>query len=176
MKTTRQSNHADSSIRIMEADLDLREHQDAVLAMVEAYSLDPMGDAKPLDTDVRERLIPGLRKHPTTLIFLAFDNAHPVGVAVCFVGFSTFFARPLVNIHDCMVLSTHRGKGVGRRLLEAVERKARELGCCKLTLEVLENNHDALRVYRAAGFARYALQEEAGGAIFMSKPLLQLEQ
>ena len=70
-----------------------------------------------------------------------------------------------------MVLPASRGKGVGRRLLEAVEKKARELGCCKVTLEVMDNNHQALRMYQAAGFVRYALQEKAGTAIFMSKPL-----
>jgi ribosomal protein S18 acetylase RimI-like enzyme len=70
-----------------------------------------------------------------------------------------------------VVLSALRGKGVGRRLLKAIERKARELGCCKLTLEVMDNNHRALRMYEAAGFVRYALQKEAGTAIFMSKPL-----
>jgi GNAT superfamily N-acetyltransferase len=32
------------------------------------------------------------------------------------------------------VLPAFRGKSVGRRLLDAVEAKARELGCCKLTL------------------------------------------
>lgn len=165
---TRQS---DSPIRIEQADLELREHQEAVLAMIDAYAMDPMSEGSPLADEVRTRLIPELRKHPTTLIFLAFDGARPVGIAVCFIGFSTFFAKPLVNIHDCMVEASHRGKGVGRQLLQAVEEKARELGCCKLTLEVLENNHGALRVYRAAGFARYALQEESGGAIFMSKPL-----
>jgi ribosomal protein S18 acetylase RimI-like enzyme len=56
-------------------------------------------------------------------------------------------------------------------LLEAVEAKARELGCCKLTLEVMDKNHQAIRMYQAAGFQRYSLQEEAGAAIFMSKPL-----
>jgi ribosomal protein S18 acetylase RimI-like enzyme len=56
-------------------------------------------------------------------------------------------------------------------LLEAVEDKARELGCCKLTLEVMDNNQRALRTYEAAGFVRYALQKEAGTATFMSKPL-----
>ena len=59
-------------IRIMEADLNLSEHQEAVLAMVDAYSSDAMGNGKPLDPDVRAGLIPGLRKHPTTLVFLAF--------------------------------------------------------------------------------------------------------
>jgi ribosomal protein S18 acetylase RimI-like enzyme len=158
-------------IRIVEADLSLSQHKQAVLAMVDAYSRDPMGNGKPLDSDVRARLIRGLQEHPTTLIFLAFNEDDPVGAAICFTGFSTFAAKPLINIHDFVVLPATRGKGVGRRLLEAVEAKARALGCCKLTLEVMDNNHQALRIYQAAGFARYALQAEAGTAIFMSKPL-----
>jgi GNAT superfamily N-acetyltransferase len=162
---------APSPIRIVEADLSLSAHQQAVLAMVDAYSRDPMGDGKPLDQDVRAQLIPGLRRHPTTLIFLAFDSDQPIGAAVCFIGFSSFAAKPLINIHDFVVLPTSRGKNIGRRLLEAVEAKARELGCCKLTLEVMDKNHQAVRMYQAAGFERYALQEEAGAAIFMSKPL-----
>jgi ribosomal protein S18 acetylase RimI-like enzyme len=56
-------------------------------------------------------------------------------------------------------------------LLEAVEGKARELGCCKLTLEVMDNNDHALRAYEAAGFSRYSLQEDAATAIFLTKPL-----
>ena len=159
------------SIRIVEADLNLPEHRATVLAMVEAYSMDAMGSAKPLDRDVRARLIPGLQRHPTTLIFLAFEGVQPVGVAVCFIGFSTFAAKPLINIHDCMVLPAFRGKNVGRRLLEAVEAKARQLGCCKLTLEVMDTNDRALRAYEAAGFVRYSLQEDAGTAIFLTKPL-----
>ena len=159
------------SIRIVEADLSLAEHQEAVLAMVDAYSSDAMGNGKPLDQDVRTRLIPGLRRHPTTLIFLAFDGVQPIGAAVCFIGFSSFAAKPIINIHDFVVLPASRGKGIGRRLLEAVEAKARELDCCKLTLEVMDKNHQAIRMYQAAGFERYSLQEEAGVAIFMSKPL-----
>ena len=162
---------ASSPITIIEADLSLPAHQEAVLAMVDAYSRDAMGHGKPLDPDVRAQLIPGLRRHPTTLIFLAFDGDQPTGAAVCFIGFSTFAAKPLINIHDFVVSPTSRGKGIGRQLLEAVETKAKELGCCKLTLEVMDKNHQAVRMYQAAGFERYALQEEAGAAIFMSKPL-----
>jgi GNAT superfamily N-acetyltransferase len=158
-------------ISIVEADLSRREHQDAVLAMTDAYSRDAFGDGKPLGPGARERLIPGLRAHPTTLIFLAFEGEQPVGAAVCFTGFSTFAARPLVNIHDLIVVPERRGKGVGRGLLDAVERRARELGCCKLTLEVLDKNERALRAYASFGFARYVLQEEAGEAIFMTKVL-----
>jgi GNAT superfamily N-acetyltransferase len=158
-------------ISIVEADLSRREHQDAVVAMTDAYSRDPFGDGKPLDPVARERLIPGLRSHPTTLIFLAFDGDRPVGAAICFLGFSTFAAKPLINVHDLIVVQGLRGKGLGRGLLEAVERKARELGCCKLTLEVLDRNERALSAYEAFGFARYVLQEGAGEAIFMTKAL-----
>jgi ribosomal protein S18 acetylase RimI-like enzyme len=158
-------------IRVVEADLKLPAHQKAVLAMIDVYARDPMGETKPLDPDVRARLIPGLQNHPTTVVFLAFHGDQAVGAAVCFIGFSTFAAKPLINIHDFVVLSALRGKGVGRSLLEAIEGKARELGCCKLTLEVMDNNHRALRIYEAAGFARYALQKGSGTAIFMSKPL-----
>lgn len=139
--------------------------------MIDAYSRDPMGDGAPLAPDVRERLIPGLRLHPTTLVFLALDGDAAVGVAVCFLGFSTFAARPLVNLHDVAILPTHRGRGTGRGLLTAVEARARELDCCKLTLEVLDQNHRALRTYAAAGFKRYSLQPGAGEAIFMTKRL-----
>ena len=72
---------------------------------------------------------------------------------------------------DLAVLPAHRGQGVGRRLLEAVAAKGRALGCCKLTLEVLENNQRALRVYAAAGFQQAVYRQEAGGAIFMVKKL-----
>jgi len=159
------------TLRVVPADLDRPEHQAAVLAMVDAYSRDPMGDGAPLAPEVRDRLIPGLRRHPTTLVFLAYDADAPVGVAVCFLGFSTFSAKPLVNLHDVCVVPSHRGRGVGRRLLEAVEARARELGCCKLTLEVLDQNHRALQTYTAAGFKRYSLQPGAGEAIFLAKPL-----
>ncbi|HTE20053.1 MAG TPA: GNAT family N-acetyltransferase [Armatimonadota bacterium] len=158
-------------VEIVEADLAREDHQQAVVDLINAYAMDPMGDGKPLPDEVRRALIPGLRRHPTTLIFLAYQEESAVGIAVCFRGFSTFAARPLINIHDLAVLPGHRGQGVGRLLLEAVERKARELGCCKLTLEVLENNHRARQVYGAVGFVQAHYAETAGGALFLSKPL-----
>ncbi len=136
-----------------------------------AYAMDPMGDGRALSAEVRRELVPGLRAHPGTMVFLAFQGAAPVGLAVCFLGFSTFAARPLVNISDYYVLPAARGAGVGRRLLEAVERRARELGCCKLTLEVQENNARARRVYAAAGFSQAVYVPEAGGSLCLAKGL-----
>jgi len=159
------------AIEIVEADLSRPEHQDAVVSLIDAYARDPVGNGAPLPEAVRNALIPGLRAHPTTLVFIAYKEGKPAGVAVCFKGFSTFAAKPLVNIHDLAVLPEQRGTGVGKQLLAAVEAKARALGCCKLTLEVQENNHRARKVYASVGFSRSTYQEEAGGALFLSKAL-----
>ena len=153
------------SVKIVEADLDRPEHQAAVVELVDAFALQSTG--KPLSFDARRALVPGLREYPTTMIFLAFLGEKAIGIAVCFRGFSTFAARPLINIHDLVVLPEHRGGGVGRLLLEAVEAKARELGCCKLTLEVNEKNEGARRLYKTAGFSGAA----GGGSLFLSKTL-----
>ncbi len=160
-----------SPVRVLQADLSLPEHQAAVVELVNAYAMDPMGNGRPLDREVKEALIPGLRSHPTTLIFLAWEEMKPVGIAVCFLGFSTFATRPLLNIHDLAVLPEHRGKAIGRMLLAEVEMAARARGCCKLTLEVLENNHGAIKMYQAAGFAPAVYREAAGRALFLAKPL-----
>ena len=156
------------NIRIVEADLDRADHQQATLDLVDAYSRDAMGDGKPLDPKVRASLIEGLRKHPTTIVFLALDADRPVGIAVCFRNFSTFAARPVINIHDLHVLPSHQGRGIGKALISAVEVKARALGCCKLSLEVNENNQRARRAYAAAGFAQ---QPEADRFFFLTRDL-----
>ena len=162
--------HPDA-VMIAEADLENPAHADAIMKLVDDYSMDPMGDAKPLSEEARQKLLPGLRAHPTTLIFLAFLEKEPVGIAVCFRGFSTFAARPLMNIHDLAVRPEHRGRGIGKRLLSAVEKKAASLGCCKLTLEVLEKNHRARAVYKAVGFAEPVYHNEAELTLFLSKQL-----
>jgi ribosomal protein S18 acetylase RimI-like enzyme len=155
---------------ITEADLANPGHQDAVLAMVNAYARDPMGNGQDLPESVRSALIPGLRRHPMSLIFLAFDGDISVGIAVCFVGFSTFAARPLINVHDLAVISAYRGQGVGRRLLEHVEAKARELGCCKITLEVRQDNHTAQQLYWRVGF-KHAASEAGTHTWFLERRL-----
>ena len=158
-------------IIVVEAELSRPDHQEATVHLLDAYARDPMGDGKPLSEAARRDVIPGLRQHPTTLVFLAYCDTEPVGLAICFRGFSTFAARPLVNISDYFVIPEHRGAGIGRLLLGAIEQYAREQGCCRLTLEVQENNHHARRVYSAAGFSQATYVPEAGGSLYLSKPL-----
>ena len=160
-----------SAPQIIEADLDNRDHQQAVIALTAAYALEPTGNGGPLPPGVLERLIPGLKNHPTTLIFIAYTNGEPVGIATCFVGFSTFAARPLINISDLAILPDRRGQGIGRALLAAVEQKARDSGCCRITLEVQENNAVARHVYNQAGFTQAVYGPDTGASLYYWKKL-----
>lgn len=160
-----------NDINIVWADLNRPDHAAAVLELTRSYSRDPMGNGRDLDAEVKDVLIERLRAHPTCLIFLAYQGETPIGIASCFIGFSTFSARPLINIHDLHVLPDRQGRGVGRNLLKAVEERAKELNCCKLTLEVLQNNHRARGLYEAVGFAELVYQPEAGPGLFLTKAL-----
>jgi ribosomal protein S18 acetylase RimI-like enzyme len=160
-----------NALHIVRADLTDPRHQAAVLAMTRAYAQDPMGNGRDLPEDIQRSLVAALRAHPTTLIFLALDRDEAVGIATCFIGFSTFAARPLVNIHDLHVAKDHQRKGIARRLLDAVEAEARRLGCCKLTLEVQENNRTALALYGSLGFVGRQYEPETGAVLLREKKL-----
>jgi DNA-binding MarR family transcriptional regulator/GNAT superfamily N-acetyltransferase len=54
------------------------------------------------------------------------------------------------------VADTVRGLGIGRRMLEALEVQARELGLTTLRLETNQTLQEAIRLYRSAGFREVA--------------------
>ena len=158
------------ALLICDARYDDPVHARGIVDVLDAYARDPRGGGRPLRPDVRARLVPALRDHPTALVLLALADPGPIGIAVCFVGFSTFEARPLVNVHDLAVLSEHRGVGVGSALLAGVERRARTRGCCKLTLEVQDDNSPARKLYERFGFRDFVLGDSATTR-FLAKPL-----
>jgi ribosomal protein S18 acetylase RimI-like enzyme len=158
------------SVSVRPADLADARDADAVVMLLDAYATDPRGGGVPLAAAARTRLIPGLRALPTARIWLAFDAAQPVGVCVAFLGFSTFRAQPLLNIHDLAVLPGSRGRGIGQALLAAAESHARASGCCKLTLEVQDDNAPARGLYERFGF-RDVTYGDSGPTRFLGKLL-----
>ena len=152
------------------ADLDDPRHAAAIMALLDDYASSPTGGGQPLPDETRRRLIPELRKRAaTTHILLGFADGEAAGLLIAFEGFSTFAGRPLLNIHDLMVSVPWRGKGLCTLLLRRIESLAADLGCCKLTLEVLADNHPALAAYRAFGFEPYRLDPTGGCAQFWHK-------
>jgi len=159
------------TITIERADYANPRDAEAVVALLDAYARDPMGGATPLTAEVRAALVPGLAATPGAFSLIARMDDEPIGLANSFTGFSTFAARPLVNIHDVVVLPGHRGRGIARALFARVEAEARALGACKVTLEVLSGNAPARALYASLGYGDFALDPETGSALFWQKKL-----
>ena len=157
--------------RIVAVDLQNKAISKAWLDLLDHYAHDPMGGGTGLSDYARANLVRQLKDLPTFHGALAFTGDEAVGLINCFAGFSTFAAKPLLNIHDIVTRDDRRRQGVGQALLQWAEQRARQLGCCKLTLEVLSNNTRAMAAYERAGFAPYVLDPEAGHALFLQKYL-----
>ena len=146
-------------------------HAAALVALLDTYARDPAGGATPLSEQVKSSLPEALAARPQAFSVLAFDGGQAVGLINCIEGFSTFACKPLVNVHDVVVLPTRRGQRLVQRMLATVEQEARRRGACKLTLEVLSGNAPALKAYEREGFAGYQLDPSFGTAVFMQKKL-----
>ena len=153
------------------ADFSNPAHASAIVYLLNEYAKDDMGGGEPLSTYTQANLVKEMAKRPTIHVVLAFIDGKPAGLINCIEGFSTFACKPLLNIHDVVVLAEHRGQGISSQLLQKVEVIATHLGCCKLTLEVLEGNKLAQAAYAANGFAGYQLDPEMGRAMFWQKKL-----
>ena len=146
-------------------------HARAIFGILDSYARDTNGGGKALPDRTRTHLVPELRKRPWMVTFLALLGEEPAGLLIAVEGFSTFAARPLMNIHDVAVLPEHRGKGIGGALFAEVEALARKKGCCKLTLEVLNGNEGAKSLYSRLGYKPYVLDPELGAAEFWEKSI-----
>lgn len=156
-------------LQVCRADYGNPAHAAALVQLLNAYAQDPAGGGQPLNDFAKTHLVAELAARPQAFSVLAFDGVEPVGLVNCIEGFSTFACRPLVNVHDVVVLSSHRGRRVGEQMLLLVEQIARERGACKLTLEVLQGNRSAITLYERIGFAGYQLDPAMGQAQFLQK-------
>lgn len=139
--------------------------------LLNEYAKDPMGGGKALPAKTINNIASELSKLPHAFSLIGYIDDEPVGLVNCFEAFSTFSCKPLINIHDLVVLKHFRGSGISQRLLEKVEEIAISKGCCKLTLEVLSNNEAAKSSYTKFGFTDYKLDPAIGGALFWQKQI-----
>lgn len=67
-----------------------------------------------------------------------------------------------VCLDDIYVLPEYRRRGIARRLCEAVENWAREMGALRLELHVWDFNRGAMELYRSMGMTpqRYVLEKK----------------
>lgn len=156
-------------MQISRIDLDNPSDTADLTRLLNEYASNDTGGGQPLDDTVLNALPVALKSCPTYVGLLARQDNQAVGLLNAFWSVSTFKASRLINIHDIAVSVNAQRQGIGRRLLREIESVARELDCCKITLEVLEGNTSAAALYRLMGFDTYQLDPAMGSALFMQK-------
>ncbi|NMP14724.1 GNAT family N-acetyltransferase [Thalassotalea sp. Y01] len=159
------------SEHIVLAQLENPQHQQDLLMLLNAYAVDPMGGNEGLSDYTKKNLIEAMKHNPQVFSLLCYVDDKPAAICNCVIGFSTFKAKPLLNIHDMAVLPEYRGRGLSHKLLARAEQEALGRGCCKLTLEVLNGNEVAKASYIKFGFTGYELDPQLGLAEFWEKAL-----
>lgn len=63
------------------------------------------------------------------------------------------------ELANIAVAPTHRGQGIGKRILEEMHAYARARGAERMLLEVRVSNRNAIGLYEKYGYERYGLRE-----------------
>ncbi|QQO10269.1 GNAT family N-acetyltransferase [Breznakiella homolactica] len=79
--------------------------------------------------------------------FVAYSGTEPVGCAAF-----KYYSSSTAEVKRVFVKQEHRGQGVSKRIMEALEEKAREQGYTKLILETGKPLTEANGLYRSLGY------------------------
>jgi GNAT superfamily N-acetyltransferase len=88
---------------------------------------------------------------PDAEVLIASIDNHPAGFAVFFHNYSTWWGRRGIYLEDLFVKPEMRGRGIGKGLLRALARIARDRECARLEWAVLDWNQPAIDFYKSLG-------------------------
>ena len=132
---------------IIEAGLD---HLDQVTLLFDAYRR--FYRQAPDEARARAFLRERLRNRDSLILLALDDEAGPLGFTQLYPSFSSVRMRPLWILNDLFVAPEARGRGVGRRLMEAACLRAKEAGMVALELATEKNNTTAKVLYESLGY------------------------
>lgn len=138
--------------QIIQCNLNQHSHQIAFIDLLNHYISDEMGGGETLNRTKADELFVQLNNQPNFRAFFVLYEGEVAGMVTTFKNISTFQVKPLINIHDVIVKKNYRNKGLGHKLVGFVLELARNENCCRVNLEVREDNHRAMEVYRDFDF------------------------
>ncbi len=126
------------------------EDLDVLARMMEAYYA---YDGHPFDAALaRSALHLLLADDRRGLCWMILADGEPVGYAVLTFGFSLEYHGADAFLDELFMYEQHRGMGLGRMVMTALDAACREHGVRALHLEVERHNEPAQRFYRRLGF------------------------
>ena len=144
-----------------------RDDVPALAALVASYRAesDPAADVRSITADAAEQFARCLDDAERGIVYVADTDGDVRGYAAVH-----WVPLPLIRgtegyLSDLVVRSDARGHGIGRELLAAVERAARDRGCVRLML----NNGREAESYRRGFYAKHGFVERTRVANFVKR-------
>src|SRR5690349_5225817 len=129
------------NITFRETDMSsIRDSEAIVILLNEFMQVRNATDVKKINSSIIQKL----KRLGTAKVYLCEYSNDIIGIAVCFVGFSTYKQQELLNIHDFFIREVYQGKGIGTRFLEYIEEDCIKNNFCRITLEVYDANVNAV--------------------------------
>jgi ribosomal protein S18 acetylase RimI-like enzyme len=141
-----------TNLSIEKVDFNKTGHVEAFIRLMDAYMQHPMGKGLPLAPELAAEIIAGLIDRVNYKGFLVMYGKMYIALANCFENYSTFNAKPFLNIHDFVVDENYRQMGIGRFFLDEICNAGKKNGYCKVNLEVRNDNPAAMHLYQQMGF------------------------
>lgn len=80
-------------------------------------------------------------------VFVALDNQKMIGIALYYIGYSTWKGK-MLYLDDFFVLPEYRNQKVGEKLFNVIIEEAKEQQCNLIKWQVLDWNTEAQRFYQ----------------------------
>lgn len=93
--------------------------------------------------------------NPNNFIFVAEDGNKIVGFATFSVRDVIRYPKKIAELDELFVLEDYRQKGVGKKLMEQIESKAKELNCYRIFIESHYDHKTAHNFYEKLGYTNY---------------------
>jgi GNAT superfamily N-acetyltransferase len=106
----------------------------------------------PASVEQVERRLERLARSEADILLVAEAAGDVVGLASLHVSLALEYDGDAGKLSAIVVDERHRGRGIARALVEAIEREARRRSCILLFLTTAERRSDAHAFYRALGF------------------------
>ena len=130
---------------------DARALVDVIMIINEETEFLGTAEDRPPWAEQPEQGLSEMRARGTGVYFIALEGGEIVGFLGAFPG-NFARMRGVIYVAHLGVRTTHRGRGIGRRLFEATEAWARARKARRLELRVDVANPPALALYRGQGF------------------------
>lgn len=132
----------------------------ALRAEVAGGGLDTVPWRKPLTDDEQREFLTKLGANPHAAMAIALDGETVVGLADLVGGENTFDKHQ--GVLGISIAKDWRGKGLGRRLMEALIAEAKSWpGFCRIELVCVTWNTNAIALYESLGFVIEARKRKA---------------